>query len=250
MEEYWPDSNLDIYIPCDNNLNNVHTITKQMNSLFKHHYTILNSDEQNSISNDKVKLGIINIFLGDDDNVSIRTINVNTDNKQELLNNFDFDICKNLYYFESDKPILYINNFTNIINKQTKFNHTSILGNSFHRMVEYINRGFTFDKNNISYEQLALISKNIINKFDYIVFKLRQVNDNLYKLVYGDIGTLLQCTETCSKNKFLTYINNYVKLNKIKQHCDDKTCMVNMFPSSNHEMHIHIKGLILPCGEV
>jgi ribonuclease HII len=70
-------------------------------------------------------------------------------NRDELIQfintEFDFDICKNAFWFDqTGNPRIYINNLSNVVNKQTTFNYTINEEKSKNRKDKYMKRGFVF----------------------------------------------------------------------------------------------------------
>jgi hypothetical protein len=64
---------------------------------------------------------------------------------QFILDEYDFDICKNAFWFnQSGEPRIYINNLFGIVNKQTTFNYTINEEKSKNRKDKYMKRGFVF----------------------------------------------------------------------------------------------------------
>jgi len=72
-------------------------------------------------------------------------IDVDKNNISHFINNlFDFDICKNMFYYKNGKPCLYIYNLTDVINKQTQYKFTVNEEQSILRKDKYENRGIKF----------------------------------------------------------------------------------------------------------
>lgn len=63
-----------------------------------------------------------------------------------IIDEYDFDICKNIFYVEDNIPQLYIHNLNDIINKKTKFRYTTNKETSEKRMKKYELRNFIFTK--------------------------------------------------------------------------------------------------------
>lgn len=77
--------------------------------------------------------------------IQVILVHVDKNNLIQFINDeYDFDICKNVYYYKDNKPILYINNLQNVINKQTQFNYTIDKDKSELRRLKYEMRGITF----------------------------------------------------------------------------------------------------------
>lgn len=62
---------------------------------------------------------------------------------QFIVHDYDFDLCKNVFYF-TDSPHLYIHSLQDIINKTTKFKFTTNKYASKERKLKYEKRGFKF----------------------------------------------------------------------------------------------------------
>lgn len=69
--------------------------------------------------------------------VNLQIIRIDKDH-DNFIENFDFDICKNIYY---PNKKLYIHDIENILNKRTTFNATFNLRLSIARYYKYINYG-------------------------------------------------------------------------------------------------------------
>ena len=61
----------------------------------------------------------------------------------------DFDICKNLFYYNEDGTFeLEIASLPSILNKETTFHYVHDRASSIKRREKYVDRGFTFERRN------------------------------------------------------------------------------------------------------
>lgn len=136
---------------------------------------------------------------------------------------FDFDICKNIYWYDGADHI-YIKSINQILSKKAVFSCKSHLTSSIERRQKYINRGFTFEMA-IPFEELV---KNIINlkmckikechEKKYLFLKPYQfqrcMNMN-YEFVEGDdieiTGLNQQPLMDCDNNCILKLYNDNTK---------------------------------------
>lgn len=64
---------------------------------------------------------------------------------KNILDNYDFDICRNIYYIEKGISKVKVNSLDNIINKKIIIGKTNTCSRE-KRIRKYTSRGFTFDK--------------------------------------------------------------------------------------------------------
>ncbi len=133
----------------------------------------------------------------------IQLIYINSDNNIDSVcefvkNDFDFDICKNMCYYNKEncgKCTLIVHDINQILKKQTEFKTSAKVGKSIDRCYKYQKRGFIFTNlENLSYDN-----------FNFHLQK--DENDQFYKII-----EITQCNETM--NRKCTYMTNDLK--KIK----------------------------------
>lgn len=89
--------------------------------------------------------------------------------KKYIFDSFDFDICKNLFYYDKNGPQIILNNFHDIINKTTIFKIGSSLQGAIKRYYKYINYGINVTKPTSTC--LSDITKEILKKFNIKIRK-------------------------------------------------------------------------------
>lgn len=100
------------------------------------------------------KVYIFMMMVYDKKIIHMTTLDVDKDNIDEyyhiMCNCVDFDICKNIYY---DGKLI-IKNIEDILNKKITFQCNTLLEESIKRYPKYTARGFTFENDQLKYEDL------------------------------------------------------------------------------------------------
>ena len=184
LGENWKESDIDIFIPVIGN-----NITK----------TSCNNEKSEMddfmFTNGKmVKYEAANVYYSNIcgriivfcrtfqiNNHFVQTILVNVNNNINkmcnfILDNFDFDICKNVYWFNNNDNIM-IHKIKDILTKQTTFKIGSRFGSSIFRCEKYMKRGFTF----INPDNLQILSKHNPIIITYISPCWRETN-NIFEM--------------------------------------------------------------------
>lgn len=283
LEEYWENSDIDIYIPMIGN-NITRTPNRNPKSDledFLHAKLAWCSWEAANRYGSDINSDIefIREYKKENGKYKIQTILVKIDKGFDVLNNFiknnfDFDMCKNMYYFDG-KDNISINNINEMLSRRTNFKTTRRLGSNILRCKKYMERGIVFDnKKDLSYETLANNSYNKhIRGYDTVVFKVRPTGETLnrkmqcvnsmdkeygpvydqpgivYTLISGDVSlikrtpnydrVILDTTpydiEIKNENTLILYAHTYNKSIK----CDEK-CVVNF--CQDNVKHVHYQG--------
>ncbi len=153
--------------------------------------------------------------------------------------NFDFDICKNIYYYNGeDNVILY--NSDQIFNKYTEFKACERLCNSIERYYKYMERGFMFTNiNKLSYKDLLKNNTYIsdrLNTFTNIrVLEIEKTD------VFIDGEQVFNCNDKLFSFKFAgsthacnIHSTDKLTLNKNNDICN-KYCPIKLFnPLAEH----------------
>lgn len=155
LNEYWDESDIDIYVPYNNKLLDKNfKPTSQLDKFLLENYKLENSLCSNSyyILIEKVET-IKNYMVGGKKIQIILVKNIQQNEfKDYINNNFDFDICKNFYGIRKDgNKFIDIYNFDQIFEKKTEFKYSTNLPktritSSIVRYNKYIKRGIIFDK--------------------------------------------------------------------------------------------------------
>ena len=274
LEEYW-DSDIDIYSSSSDNLVDVGSIDSIsiLEKYFYDNYEWMNKFKWENYhhtmgDDDKLKIRLIQNYMIPYTNIHVQSIKIDVVNdicniKEFIYKTFDFDICKNMYYFKDNQPQLSIYNINQILNKQTEFKYAYRSDSSIGRMIKYSNRGFKFDTSKITFEELASKSFNdICNRYLQIniVFKLKKsftdTNSYFYELTYGELNEFKKSKEFCEshsnsnniKKKNIELTNdNKIIINKKIILCTKPECFVRLFKSCDNKeyTHFHIKGVHL-----
>jgi hypothetical protein len=209
---------------CDNWLNpkNAHKIDKNPQDTFNRYKKMENyltfQHEKNSDHRKKYKVDVILLNC----KKSYKTLCnfVNED--------FDFDICKNIYYYDGNDNIV-VNNLRQILTKETEFKIAHRFGKSVTRCKKFQSRGFTFT--NLS----TLTYKNFHHSFyrhydTCIVVEVKNSdNDGVREIKqYSKYTSLPQNLY----EEIMTIITNNINRHTL---CTDQKCHINLFnPDCNH----------------
>ena len=94
---------------------------------------------------------------------------------------FDFDMCKNVYYYNKnncDKGKLVIQRVDQILEKKTEFKISTKVGKTIQRYSKYKERGFTFTNlDNLSYKDLNLDLKVDEDGYLYRVIEITRIDE-------------------------------------------------------------------------
>jgi len=183
LNEYWPDSDIDLYTKSDINLGkNIFTDNGYSVSAYttENEYSMLGSIKTigNFEKPDKTKVQLI--ILDTDKNMCkyVKTM-------------YDFDVCKNIFNIKNGKYNLKIHNLQSIINKQISCNFLGMSCTMSKRKLRYEERGFIFKNhiigNHIYYngELIPIIMCNNETK-QISIFKEKFIVDKLEKHNLGD----------------------------------------------------------------
>jgi len=80
-------------------------------------------------------------------NEKFQCIGLNAKNEISVLdhiNSFDFNFCKNVFYYDDTGPHLVIPHLEDVIFKRTKISSINLTKSSLQRYEKYLQRGFTF----------------------------------------------------------------------------------------------------------
>lgn len=263
LNEYWNDTDIDIYIPIKGNnitgyTENDNPITIMEDYLYKTmkftHYEAANR-YGHDINTEKLIFNWIRNYLKG--NYSIQVIQVNIDeNISEVKNfihqTFDFDICKNIYNFAENQSYLSLYKMNQICSKMTKFKCAYRLGSSIERCKKYQKRGFVFTNlNKLSYEKLANKSPvpygtglNHVSIFK-IRKGIRESEEGIYHLISGNKNIL---EEAWGYGKVIEIVSRGIILRDDSYNVGEcpKNCIVKF--CHNKINHIHYKGVHLGHG--
>lgn len=142
--------------------------------------------------------------------------------KKHIIYNFDLDICKNVFYYESDgRAKLNIFKAYQIIDKKTNFNFNHKVNDPIARYIKYKNRGFQFIENNDEIFKIIIDNATMICYKDgtihteyktkrYRLFEGVQIDKELYYNIHKDKSVIIP-----NKNKYIfSHVNNFYKITK------------------------------------
>ncbi len=158
-----------------------------------------------------------------------------------IKQNSDFDICKNVYYYDQKKAHLHIHNLEQILFKKTEFKYTNNIYLSIERYLKYKFYGFTFTNNrlemlndiveNAHHSSLTRSDKHIYELYEIEYIETLWIPPNLpaikvYKILKGNIKQLQYC-EKFGEIHGITVENDILKI------CDDN--LDKCSPNTNYE---------------
>lgn len=224
-------TDIDIYVPYNDNNVRGHIFENgtqyYYNTLEDYIFSIMDLYEDNNKAikrytirkNDRDLPTITNVRSYDNpEGAHLQVISIDKDDGH-FYDAFDFDVCKNMYY---PGKKLFIYNMDNVLNKVTTFNATFNLRLSIARYYKYINYGFTFTKQDISYKNLQhadncdiMIQAEDINNVPEHIKKIIPIRKQKKKYDNYD---------ECIQNEcFLHFIDPTIKhLHKIGYKYDDR----------------------------
>jgi len=252
LNEQWADSDIDLYIcgskdKCNNSIidfltdtqlfkiktfnsyNNmlptkICQITEIYDFTFKNKMSYVNKiqiikigydketyDEHPDYNEDYIKL----------DYIKLDYIEPDAKLNQTIVDHYDFDVCKNMIYYDNNGFNLKINSLNNVFNKcisNINILDGGYMNSSFMRIIKYNHRGFTFDNHAIK----CKILENYCIKY----YKLLSVdfNDNNYTLVKNN------------DNGIITYSNGKTGIKLMKCH---NNCLFGIF-FKDQIKHYHV----------
>jgi hypothetical protein len=210
-----------------------------------------------------------------DDICSVRTYNMNgydleaitvknhSDLGKYIVENFDFDICKNYAYYKDNDWHIHIEYPKELDSKITQFKYQRHVLSSYNRAKKYTDRGFKFMVNNNVLNDQSFIS---LLKEKHDIFKIIDTCDNktsglfVYQTDKIDISTFLKTSNStcpcisslkkCYKNDMKDFIENHLKPTQLEtsEHIHKKLLYVwNIEEVSNYCIfkknnipHLHI----------
>lgn len=125
------EDNLRNFIDINNDLNNDLQLSKK-----------IRDDNKIKYNNDNIIINKLDFKIN---NIQIILVNIPRDKMTEFINDeYDFDICKNIFSREKNRGDFRIKSFENIVSKTTKFNYTHSEEGSLIRKTKYEKHGFQF----------------------------------------------------------------------------------------------------------
>ena len=171
------------------------------------------------------------------------------DEIKKHINDFDFDICKNAYYMDSNSDHLEIPYPDQIFSKVTSFKFkTTGLVNSVGRAKKYTQRGFSITLDKIKkenpYDTFDIIETSQLKSWDdanydpaVSIFVLNKEN----QLIRGNKLILSQAWGYGDRDH-IKLIDNILKIGKENKSSCGEDCVYDyLYPSSEHE---HCKGIL------
>lgn len=164
LNERWEGSDIDIYVPIiGNNISRIEGgYIKSALDDFMHYEMKLDGSHDNyaeEINNNIKWVRNYRKHFNDQSSTTIQIIGLYIDKNIESLQYeidqmFDFDLCKNIYYYNGRDNII-LSNLYDICNKMTHFKSSRLLRSSLERYHKYKRRGFTFkNKNTLCYDDI------------------------------------------------------------------------------------------------
>lgn len=193
LDEHWPNSDIDIYVPLIGNLvyypDDMHMKTDVDNFMF---YTMgfdgyYDGREVGEYRKNGTKLNDCLQYVRNYEskyyNVQIIGLEIGksvNDIKDFVNKTFDFPICKNIYYYDRKEYVL-LHNLDNIFKKETLFQTGKLMSLSIKRYHKYKNNGILFtNKNDLTYNDIITTRDNYYNN-DLSTKHRGYVYNNIYK---------------------------------------------------------------------
>jgi hypothetical protein len=253
LNEFWDKSDIDIYMPFIDN--KYYDANKVILSIYYERpivdrFTILenflydngnyiNYNDYDFLLNNKKIYGTRDYSIN---NINIEIIHININKKKFkytkkfIMDTFDLDICKNLYFINNEDNID-IYKLNDIFNKTCDFNHCPNGFNIFNRFNKYIERGFVIN-NNVSYLILADKLYDDYNNRTHYIFEVKEYNDCEYEVISGGVEIIRKYCSYLYIQKNLVKLEKYDYYTKINWNCD-KNCLINF--CNCDDVHIHVK---------
>lgn len=240
---YYENSDIDIYVPFNKSVSYINDFILKTTTPTK-----LSNDSAYALGMDYTIIKKVNTYTINNCIIQIIYLNVNNniDAVYDFIkNDFDFDICKNIYYYDgNDNVILY--NPHQLLNKYTEFKTSKKLGNSIERYYKYMKRGFVFT--NIDKLSYTDVVKN--NRYfgstkgdmtNIIIFEIAKTDDYVNDKqihVFTNYNVSSKLAKFCFNiNPVVIENNDYTnKFTFINDHIDcDHLCPIKLFnPSIEH----------------
>lgn len=182
LNEEWNDNDIDIFVPyCEKNKNHLDNFLTQCYKLDNYSPTNKYVNDFGTNSKKKTITWIKNFTVN---GKTVQIINTSLPKyklNDFILSNFDFDICKNMYWIEKCACKLHVNNITNIVNKQFHWNYTNNIIRSLQRSIKYSKRGFNiiYPKNLINILSNDKFIRDICEYDKYIEIEYRSYSDHV-----------------------------------------------------------------------
>ncbi len=115
--------------------------------------------------------------------------------KEHIHGNFDFDICKNIFYYDDNGSHLSVYKASHIIDKKTIFSFNSSTLDPLARYVKYKTRGFSFNNEGEIFKMI--IDKSICqNRYNILINRFRIFKGTIIKM---------ELIPDCFRNAFYGY---------------------------------------------
>lgn len=173
--------------------------------------------------------------------ISLKLVVLNSDNVHNFIENtFDFNICKNKYWYDG-KDNISIHSINEILSKKATFGCKTVPASSIERRDKYVKRGFIFDES-LSYEKII---HGLSNSKEIQLYKMI-ANNNVEPIIIWSSAEI----HIASSSFRLIDIDslNLVELERcriIKTKCD-KDCIILMCGSKIN--HIHGENALWHCS--
>jgi hypothetical protein len=200
LNEYWPGSDIDIYLPNiyqDNLIDFMAKINKftKIVTTENHYVNLIKCTTYNeSYLNTNGKIQIISILTNCIGMAAEHTVGKSINSMCDFVKtSFDLNICKNIFYYKNNKSKLIIDNLNNLINKKMQLCQFKNPNNIIGRIKKYTERGFVLDKSNLKYDML----KDIYN-----IIEIKDVKE-----IFNP--TIFDCPDNCYVKLFDINIEHY-----------------------------------------
>jgi hypothetical protein len=160
LNEFWADSDIDFfasYDPLTYANNNLECVFSQLSpdwSGILGRYVIFNTPQLDTIHE-------VLTFDIKAKNYQVISLQFGTNLREFIENSFDFDVCKNMFYYDKTGLHLSIRNYKDILAKEVGFKPGHDINTSLQRCQKYRDRGFKFynamnpaDQNYAKYTQM------------------------------------------------------------------------------------------------
>lgn len=183
LEEYWK-SDLDIFHVTNT------TISSLDNILYDHFDGNSGTCYHDGYGNMDI-LGSTSFLCIND--IRVKKVQIIYTKNKNFTELFDFDFCKNTFYYDNNLPVLELNHIDDIYNKKSMFKSGNDLQKSLKRYVKYKERGFDFG---------TLTFNNDIT--DDNIYFVKPYRNQLYEIIdeddYLDLADRLVKRKPCQKN--------------------------------------------------
>lgn len=250
LDEKWHNSDIDIYVSHENETGATdggYPKSKMDDFMFNTMKYDGCADSYGDICETQIRWVRDYHGKGETGNDCIQIIGINISKNYEsirnfIYENFDLDICKNIYYYDGKFNLSCLNIY-DILSKQTKFNFSHSLESSMHRYHKYIGRGVDFENKSIfTLEQLDKIylvpPPNIKDNLDIKYLSYYTPDPIIFNkaIKIYQVGKTFD-TDNCHRVSLSSYDGKIHNMYTTDCH---KMCCIKLIDKSIDHSHIHV----------